>query len=125
VRSYQWLTEEFHRIDEAFRSAALLAPTTKECDEVISEARRVGIGWDNAMAAVWLYGSHGVVAAARTADDQLTELFLNAQRREFSPDEWEEESRSSRDAFENFVDQVRKDLGLPTLGVRLYWTPRS
>lgn len=122
VHSYQELAEEFHTFLEAVRTVALLKPGSDESDHAISEARHIGLGWDRSMVAVWLHGSRRVVDSARNLDDHLTRLWTISQERLISPVEWIDARSSTRSSLQNLIEEIRRDLSLPNLGVGLYFT---
>lgn len=117
--SYQRLTEAFIVLYEDIRAIALTEPRTDESIDAINNARRDKT-WDNALAAVWLHGSTSVVTAASTMDRVVTELFYDAQARQFSIEDWSRSRMTSADAFEGFIAAARKELGLSLVSIKLF-----
>ncbi len=120
VESYQRLLEQFHVFHEAVRVVALLEPRTAESERAISEALITGIGFDNAMTAVWLYRSGRVVEAARLLDDELTKLWDIPQVQVLTPLEWIDARSTVQRSVENVTSLIRVEFGLPSLDVGLY-----
>lgn len=120
VQSYQRLLEQFHVFHEAARAVALLEPCTAESDCAISEARITGIGFDNAMTAVWLHGSDRIVEAARLLDDELTKLWDTSQVQLLTPLDWINARSPVQRSVENVISLIRAELGLPGLDIGVY-----
>lgn len=125
VQSYQRLLEQYHVFHEAARSVAMLEPRTAESDRAISDARITGIGFDNAMVAVWLHGSGRIANAARLLDDELTKLWDSSQVQLFTPLDWIDARTAVQRAVQNIIALVRAELGLPGVDIGLYPTRHS
>lgn len=99
---------------------ALLEPRTAESDRAISEARITGIGFDNAMTAVWLHGSGRVVEAVRVLDDELTKLWDTSQIQILKSLDWINARSPVQHSIENVISLIRAELSLPRLETGLH-----
>lgn len=117
--SYQRLAEAFIVLYEEIRSVALTERDTDALTEAIERARRDKT-WDNALVAVWLYGSTSVVTAASLMDRTVTKLFYDAQARQHSAEDWNRARIRSTNAFEAFLAAIRKDISLPPISARVF-----
>jgi hypothetical protein len=122
---YERFGEQFAVFDEMTRSIALSEPGTSSAGSLIENGRMNGIGLDNALFAIWLHGSEKVVGEARVVDDALSQLFIAAQTRRFTGEDWSRNRLEARTAFEGFVQAVRSDLHRSRLQVPMSWSLRQ
>lgn len=119
VRSYQDLASEYFVLREAMRRVALTSLDSDETADRIEDARQAGIMWNRAVIAVWMHGAPATAALARDVDHQVNELFKSARTGQFTIEEWYSIREPSQELIDLYLEAVRVELDLPTLGKRL------
>lgn len=117
--SYQRLVDVFRRTLEGIRTVALADPASDSFGEYVDRVR-ADSSWDDAYSAVWLHGSPAVIEVATSLDLAVTELFYQAQDQRHRVEDWYRIRIPARQAFEEFIEAVRADLGRPTVHVRFF-----
>lgn len=103
---------------EGRRGVELAFAGTSRLAEATENARQDKT-WDNALAAVWLHGSTGVVKNSLSLDREVTRIFHEVQSSRLTVSDWSEVRRPAAAAFEQFVEAAREDLRLPFASIRL------
>jgi hypothetical protein len=121
IGSYQRLAEAFRSSYDNIQAIAFIDPDAADFHvtvrEIIVEGNHV---WHDALSTVWFCGSPGVIAAATSLDRSLTDLHAQAADRLFSAKDWAKARVPARLAFEEFLEAVRAEFGLPPVPHHFY-----
>ena len=117
MRIYEQFAGAYYRSREAYRALALLAPGTPDAERAAENALEVAVDFNRTLIALWLHGSVAVATAGRVLDIELNKLFLAAQSRQISWEDWRRVRGPAERAMEQFTETVRAELGLPPIPI--------
>ncbi|MDG6109553.1 hypothetical protein Daura_31610 [Dactylosporangium aurantiacum] len=125
MRVYERFIAAYYASREAYRSLALQEPGTAGSEEALARALDLGVDFNQAVVSVWFHGSPAVAAAVHGVDVEINKLVAVAQLRRYAWEEWRVARSPAEHAAEQFIEVVRRDLGLPDIPVMLCYPPHE
>lgn len=120
--SYAKFAEQFVGVYNAIRELALNNDEGAHDRGPLEE--RLATTWtpiESSLAAVWLHGSADVVTSATSLDRALAKaIFAVLERGPLPTEEWRTLRAPLHQAFEDFVDSARLELGLTSPAIRYF-----
>jgi hypothetical protein len=117
VESYQEVASVFYQYREAIRALGRTARPSAAFDEQRNEVDRFRTEWNRALAGLWLRGSEEAARCALAVDYSLVTLAHRATTGPIELHEWPLVREPAQTAYDDFIDAIRGDLGLPPLAV--------
>jgi hypothetical protein len=125
IRCYEELFDTYYELRNRLRLLAAAEPGTDTSVAAVDRVLETGAVWQGNVAAVWLHGSEPVARAAKTLDDEVNDLFLDARVHSYTWDVWRARRISAEGALEELIATVRHESALPEFSVRLRWHPEK
>lgn len=125
MRVYERFVGAYYASREAYRSLALHEPGTPEAEEALARALDLGVDFNQSVVAVWFHGSPRVSAAVHEVDVEVNKLAGVARLKRYTWEEWRVARSPAEHAAEQFIEVVRRELGLPEIAVMLCYPPHE
>lgn len=121
MASYQRLAEAYRTSYDQIQTIAFADPRVHEYSGLVRNAVIQGNSvWHGALSATWFHGSLPVIAAATTLDRALAQLHSQVVDRLVTVADWGPLRAPARQAFEEYIEAVRRELSLPAVPLGFY-----